>query len=429
MAGIDNDVFYGLNADFTGSNTVLESSGLFTNGQLWIGSTAVNAGNTHINVGTITSPLGTINIGYSSPNITMDITGGALAVEHLTGNTGGQLNPTSNNFNIITANSTPVFAGSGSTLTLDFGLTNLILGSNATAITSATNNTALGNGALLVVSSGGSNTCIGTSAGALITTGSDNTLIGRQAGLRVTGGQNVLIGMQCATNMTGSSSNIIIGRAAGSGYVASANNNIIIGDSLAGVAGEDNVIRIGSTATTCFIKGIDGVNVGSVAKVVTMASDQLGTASITGSGGITITPGANTIDVSITSGAVVTSITGGPGITITGTAAVPIVNSVIFTDTTATTLTVDSGFFATAAGTYNMPATAAQGEVIEIVCDTSGAVVLDCPALNFIRIGNLITSSGGTVTSTLQGDALKIRYRASTLTWEAVSVIGTWIVA
>lgn len=32
----------------------------------------------------------------------------------------------------------------------------------------------------------------------------------------------------------------------------------------------------------------------------------------------------------------VTSITGGPGITITGTAAVPIVNSVIFTDTTAT---------------------------------------------------------------------------------------------
>ncbi len=125
----------------------------------------------------------------------------------------------------------------------------------------------------------------------------------------------------------------------------------------------------------------------------------------------------------------VLEIIGGPGITITGTTASPIVNSVIFTDTTAATLAVDNGYNATAAGTYNMPATAAQGELIIVFCDTAGAVVLDCPALNFIRIGSLITSSGGTVTSTSIGDSLTLRYRLSSLTWEATSVIGTWLVA
>lgn len=133
--------------------------------------------------------------------------------------------------------------------------------------------------------------------------------------------------------------------------------------------------------------------------------------------------------VSTSGGTLVQSITGGPGITITGTAAAPIVNSVIFTDTAATTLAVDNGYFATAAGTYDMPATAAQGELIEIVCDTAGAVVLDCPANNFIRIGNQITSSGGTVTSTGIGDSLKLRYRLSSLTWYAVSSMGNWTLA
>ncbi len=101
----------------------------------------------------------------------------------------------------------------------------------------------------------------------------------------------------------------------------------------------------------------------------------------------------------------------------------------VFTDTTAATLAVDNGYFATAAGTYPLPATAAQGEVLVVVCDTAGAVVLDAPGLNFIRVGSIITSSGGTATSTAIGDSLTLRYRLSSLTWEAVSVIGTWTLA
>ncbi len=40
-----------------------------TNGQLWIGSTIAR----HVKLGSITSPLGTLQIGYSDPNITLDL--------------------------------------------------------------------------------------------------------------------------------------------------------------------------------------------------------------------------------------------------------------------------------------------------------------------------------------------------------------------
>lgn len=74
MAGFANDVVYANNGDFSiaGSAKGSATNGLNTNGQLWIGTTAANVGGTHINVGTLTSPGGTISIGYSSPNITLD---------------------------------------------------------------------------------------------------------------------------------------------------------------------------------------------------------------------------------------------------------------------------------------------------------------------------------------------------------------------
>jgi hypothetical protein len=180
--------------------------------------------------------------------------------------------------------------------------------------------------------------------------------------------------------------------------------------------------------------------------VIASTGDEPDFATITSSGGtISFTPGPNSLNME--AGATVpTTITadtgsavpaannlnilGGPGVTTSGSGSTLTINSVVFTNTTATTLAVDNGYFATAAGTYNMPATAAQGEVIEIVVDVAGVVVLDCPALNFIRIGNTLTSSGGTATSSgLAGDSLKLRYRLSSLTWEAISVIGNWITA
>lgn len=125
MAGFDNDIMFALNGDFTQADNqnVSESNGLVTNGKLWIGSTALNAGSTHINVGSLTSPSSTITIGYSTPNITIDVSGSAVG-QTITGMTGGSLSPVAGNWNIFgaatAAGTNPVStAGSGNTLTVN----------------------------------------------------------------------------------------------------------------------------------------------------------------------------------------------------------------------------------------------------------------------------------------------------------------------
>lgn len=59
---------------------------------------------------TFTSTGNTVTITGSTNTINFDIGGGTVAVEHLTGDTGGQLNPTANNFN-IRGQSTPNTSG------------------------------------------------------------------------------------------------------------------------------------------------------------------------------------------------------------------------------------------------------------------------------------------------------------------------------
>lgn len=205
------------------------------------------------------------------------------------------------------------------------------------------------------------------------------------------------------------------------------------------MAGTKNGVLIGKNAD---FTQVDGPNPqsGEVNGLVTNGKLWIGSTAVNVGGthinvGSLTSPG-NTINIGYTSpnitldvmgGGAITSITGGPGITITGTAVAPIVNSVIFTDTAATTLTVDSGYNATAAGTYNLPATAAQGELIIVNAEAIG-VIIDAPALNFIRIGSSITAASGTITSTAVGDSITLRYRLSTLTWIASSVVGNWTI-
>lgn len=53
MAGFENDLLFGSNADFSGATNPAEANGLQTDNQVWLGSTAVNAGGTHIDVKTL----------------------------------------------------------------------------------------------------------------------------------------------------------------------------------------------------------------------------------------------------------------------------------------------------------------------------------------------------------------------------------------
>lgn len=76
-----------------------------------------------------------------SGNTTITVTGsgGTAPVEHLTGDTGGQLNPTANNFNIfgstIGAGTSPIqVAGSGSTLSINVQRSQAIASTNLTRV-------------------------------------------------------------------------------------------------------------------------------------------------------------------------------------------------------------------------------------------------------------------------------------------------------
>ncbi len=138
MAGTKNGTLVGKNADFTqddGPNSQSsEANGLATNGQLWIGTTAVNAGGTHINVGTLASSDGSVTIGYSSPNI--NLVAGASVPTTFTADS-GSATPALNNLNVLGSGSTTTVA-SGSTVTTQLtGLTNhtVLVGAGTTTIT------------------------------------------------------------------------------------------------------------------------------------------------------------------------------------------------------------------------------------------------------------------------------------------------------
>jgi hypothetical protein len=309
---------------------------------------------------TVTPGANTITIANSSP-------GSALTI---TGNSGGAISPAAGNWNLVTANSTMKVVGSGSTLTMDFGLSNLFLGSNGASIAGATDNTALGVLAGNAITSGTENTLIGAECGRLITSSINNTAVGSFAlwQLTTSSNDNVAIGegvLSAATtgtanntgvgtfslfSLNGGSYNVAVGYNTGANNTGSDSSNIYINNS--GTAGESHVLRIGSATgagnqqlNTAYICGIDGVNVGSVAKVVTMASDKLGTATITAGSGITVTPGANTITIAASGGGAGT-ITGNTGGAISQSAGnwnLVTANATVQVAGSGSTLTMDFG--------------------------------------------------------------------------------------
>lgn len=109
----DEEIVFAENADFSGDADPSQANGLQTDGQLWIGTTTPNAGGTQINVGEISSPDNSVTVGYSSPNITLQVAGGSTVVTKLTpdfdfdGTAATQIAPQAGNINVLTYNPSP----------------------------------------------------------------------------------------------------------------------------------------------------------------------------------------------------------------------------------------------------------------------------------------------------------------------------------
>lgn len=252
-----------------------------------------------------------INITNAAGSITIDSTvvGGIVT---LSGNTG---TATGTTVNVIadTGEGTSLITGDNiDTLTLTFTDVdfNVVLGTSAFEATHTvgvgTANVGLGWHVLNASTDGGGNTAIGFNSLPSLTTGINNTGIGvNSLNSLTTGGSNLALGAGMNALLSGDN-NIAIGGTSGATYTTNESNNILLNNT--GVIGESNVMRLGTTGagnnqvSSTYVAGVDGVSVGSTAKVVTMGTggtvDQLGTTVITAGTGITITPGANTITIS-----------------------------------------------------------------------------------------------------------------------------------
>lgn len=230
--------------------------------------------------------------------LTASLVGGGVAAQSFPTDSGTATPNASGVLNVLTQNATnlagatTLFSGSGNTIQYNN--------------TDANGNVTIGKGAGKLALIGSRNTALGQNSLHAITSGSDNTAIGFAAlNVLTTSSDNTAVGSAALLNLTTGTNNIAIGFDAGDAFTTTESNNIIIGN--LGVIADSATTRIGThgTQTKCFISGIDGVNVGSTAKVVTEGTggtvDQLGTAVITAGSGITVTPGANTITIAATS--------------------------------------------------------------------------------------------------------------------------------
>jgi hypothetical protein len=122
---------------------------------------------------------------------------------------------------------------------------------------------------------------------------------------------------------------------------------------------------------------------------------------------ITVTNGPGTIDI--------TTVGGGGGITWSAISA-------------DQTLAVDNGYLCIGGATLNLalPVISAVGTTIEVSLDGSTGFTITQAAGQSIKLGNQTTTAGvgGSLSSTQQGDSLRMVCKTANLAWTVVSAMG-----
>lgn len=88
-----------------------------------------------------------------------------------------------------------------------------------------------------------------------------------------------------------------------------------------------------------------------------------------------------------------------------------------------------NGYFINGTATGTLPASPSQGDTIKFIVDhATQLLTIDAPGTQIIRLGNSVSSAGGTLVSTLRGDSITLTYRASDTCWLAQSSVGNWTI-
>ncbi|MFO1311190.1 MAG: tail fiber domain-containing protein [Burkholderiales bacterium] len=168
-------------------------------------------------------------------------------------------------------------AGASALLSNLAGVSNTAVGASALYFNTASNNTAVGDSALAQNTTGDSNAALGSRALLSNTVGVQNTALGVDASkYGTTGSLNTALGYQALLQNVSGALNTALG--AGAGYYATGSGNLYLAN--AGLAGEDDTIRIGAGGhTRAFIAGVRDVAIGGGVNVVIDGLGQLGTIS------------------------------------------------------------------------------------------------------------------------------------------------------
>jgi hypothetical protein len=194
------------------------------------------------------------------------------------------------------------------------------------------------------------------------------------------------------------------------GGVLSADGDLWIGAALSPRVRKGNLTSPGSTLVVGY----------SAPDITLEVNSSVVGQTITGDSGGALSPTLGNWNILGKSG----SITSGSGSTLT-------IHSPLYANQAAnTTIALNSGSFAIAAITLTTPASAGLevGDLLEFVA-TNGVLVIQLSGTQVAHIGSVATTAGGTLTSTATGDAVCLRYQATTDEWWATSVIGTWVLA
>ena len=361
----DESIMFADNASFDGTE---RSGKMTTNAQLWIGATAAP----HVKLGTLTSPGGTITIGYSSPNITLDLAGGTTAIDSI-------------NVDASTPPGTdPVLPTAAGLITVTGGQVAAgVVGTNVIRTDSLAANTYT-----IEVQRSTTAASSTVASNGVAHFNSAQFTVDANAFVSLAGGGQAIDSIQVDA-ATAPGTNPVVPSAAGLIIVTG-------GQVATGVVGA-NVIRTDSLAANTYTIEIQ--------RTTTAASTNSALNGVSH---------FNSAQFTVDSNGFVSAITGA------------------FTwidQATSITLAVNTGYFVTAATTQTLPAAPTQGQTVKIVADTTGAVVVTANTGQLIRVGNVVSSTAGSMTSTLRGDSLELVFRAATSTWISIANNGVWVAA